>query len=80
MLYELVTGELKDWEVAPVFSDLLEGTGIEFVHGSTAAVDHDADIVAHDPVDPVDAGGGALSGGRSASGPARASARIDAAP
>ena len=42
MLYELVTGELKDWEVAPVFSDLLEGTGIEFVHGSTAAVDHDA--------------------------------------
>ena len=33
MLYELVTGELKDWEVAPVFTDLLEGTPIEFVHG-----------------------------------------------
>jgi len=51
MLYELVTGELKDWEVAPVFSDLLEGTGIEFVHGSTAAVDHvarsiDVDVAA----------------------------------
>jgi NADH:ubiquinone reductase (non-electrogenic) len=42
MLYELVTGELKDWEVAPVFSDLLEGTGIEFVHGNTTAVDHRA--------------------------------------
>ena len=28
-----MTGELKDWEVAPVFTDLLEGTGIRFLQG-----------------------------------------------
>ncbi len=33
LLYELVTGELKDWEVAPVFTDLLAGTGIRFLQG-----------------------------------------------
>lgn len=41
MLYELVTGELKDWEVAPVFTDLLQGTDIEFVHGTTSSIDHE---------------------------------------
>lgn len=33
LLYELVTGELQDWEVAPVFTDLLAGTDITFVQG-----------------------------------------------
>ena len=37
LLYELVTGELKDWEVAPVFNDLLEGTGVKFVHGKVGS-------------------------------------------
>ena len=36
LLYELVTGELKDWEVAPVFSDLLDGTGVKFVQGQVS--------------------------------------------
>jgi NADH dehydrogenase FAD-containing subunit len=40
LLYELVTGELKDWEVAPVFVDLLKGTDIEFVHGKLSSLDH----------------------------------------
>ena len=37
MLYELVTGELKDWEVAPVFSDLLKETGVKFLQGKVRA-------------------------------------------
>lgn len=36
LLYELVTGELKDWEVAPVFTDLLAGTGIRFLQGQVS--------------------------------------------
>ena len=39
LLYELVTGELKDWEVAPLFSELLQGTEIELVHGTASKID-----------------------------------------
>ena len=39
LLYELVTGELRDWEVAPVFTDLLQGSGIKFVQGSAVRID-----------------------------------------
>jgi NADH:ubiquinone reductase (non-electrogenic) len=42
LLYELVTGEMRDWEVAPVFADLLQGTGIRFVQGSALRIDRDA--------------------------------------
>ena len=48
LLYELVTGELQDWEVAPLYSDLLEGTGIEFVHGSVSSLDHEKRTVGVD--------------------------------
>jgi demethylphylloquinone reductase len=30
LLYELLTGEMASWEVAPQFRDLLKGTGVEF--------------------------------------------------
>mmetsp|Transcript_43198 Transcript_43198/g.102007 ORF Transcript_43198/g.102007 Transcript_43198/m.102007 type:complete len:497 (+) Transcript_43198:176-1666(+) len=45
LLYELVTGELQDWEVAPVFTDVLKGSGVKFVHGSVLGVDKDSRTV-----------------------------------
>lgn len=39
LLYELITDELDAWEVAPTFSELLVGTGIQFVQGNVTAVD-----------------------------------------
>ncbi|EKX51616.1 hypothetical protein GUITHDRAFT_102877 [Guillardia theta CCMP2712] len=38
-LYELVTGELQDWEVAPVYTDVLKGTGVKFLQGKAQSVD-----------------------------------------
>ncbi|MFM7578494.1 MAG: FAD-dependent oxidoreductase, partial [Microcystaceae cyanobacterium] len=29
-LYELITGEMQTWEIAPPFEELLSGTGIRF--------------------------------------------------
>ncbi len=39
LLYELMTGELQAWEIAPPFSELLAGTGIQFVQGTVAQID-----------------------------------------
>ena len=39
LLYELITEELEAWEVAPTFSELLAGTGIQFVQGQITAID-----------------------------------------
>jgi NADH dehydrogenase len=33
LLYELLTGELQTWEIAPPFSEILAGTGIRFYQG-----------------------------------------------
>lgn len=41
LLYELVTGELQSWEVAPPFEELLAGTGIAFCQGTVESVDLD---------------------------------------
>ncbi len=38
-LYELVTGELQSWEVAPPYEELLEGTGIRFCQKEVASID-----------------------------------------
>jgi NADH:ubiquinone reductase (non-electrogenic) len=46
-LYELVTDELQEWEVAPTFAELLTGTGIQFVQGAVtniSLVDHSMQI------------------------------------
>ncbi len=39
LLYELVTGELQSWEVAPPYAELLENTGIRFCQKEVANID-----------------------------------------
>jgi demethylphylloquinone reductase len=39
LLYELVTGELQTWEIAPPYGELLKGTGIRFFQGSVDKID-----------------------------------------
>lgn len=39
LLYELVTGELQAWEIAPNFADLLAGTSIRFRQATVAGLD-----------------------------------------
>jgi len=41
-LYELVTGEMNEWEVAPSFVELLANTGIQFIQGTVTDIDLDA--------------------------------------
>ncbi|MEM9214778.1 MAG: NAD(P)/FAD-dependent oxidoreductase [Cyanobacteria bacterium P01_F01_bin.150] len=41
LLYELLTGELETWEIAPPFSELLEGTPIHFQQQAVANIDVD---------------------------------------
>ncbi|MBE7381345.1 MAG: NAD(P)/FAD-dependent oxidoreductase [Leptolyngbya sp. SIO1E4] len=38
LLYELVTGELQTWEVAPPYAELLAGTQVRFVQSAVDAV------------------------------------------
>jgi NADH dehydrogenase len=39
LLYELVTGELQTWEIAPAYEELFKGTDIRFIRGSVDKVD-----------------------------------------
>ena len=39
LLYELMTGELQTWEIAPPFEELLAGTGVRFHQGSVTGID-----------------------------------------
>jgi len=39
LLYELVSGELQSWEVAPPFVELLRGTGVQFYPATVTEVD-----------------------------------------
>ena len=39
LLYELVTGELQSWEVAPPYEELLENTGVRFCQKAVANID-----------------------------------------
>ncbi|MBD2577419.1 NAD(P)/FAD-dependent oxidoreductase [Oscillatoria sp. FACHB-1406] len=39
LLYELVSGEMQTWEVAPPFAELLEGTAIKFCHACATEID-----------------------------------------
>lgn len=45
-LYELLTGELQSWEVAPPYEELLEGTGIRFCQKEAASIDVESKQVA----------------------------------
>ncbi|MBD2035656.1 NAD(P)/FAD-dependent oxidoreductase [Leptolyngbya sp. FACHB-321] len=39
LLYELMTGELQTWEIAPPFEELLAGTGVRFHQGHVTGID-----------------------------------------
>lgn len=41
LLYELLTGELQTWEIAPPFVEVLAGTGVRFYQGRVADIDID---------------------------------------
>ena len=45
LLYELITGELQSWEIAPPYGELLKGTDIRFVQGSIEQIDRVAKTV-----------------------------------
>lgn len=38
LLYELLTGEMESWEIAPLYQDLLQNTGIRFYQGTVSGV------------------------------------------
>ncbi|AKG21755.1 NAD(P)/FAD-dependent oxidoreductase [Calothrix sp. 336/3] len=39
LLYELLTGEMQVWEVAPTFVELLAGSGVRFYQGVVSGID-----------------------------------------
>jgi demethylphylloquinone reductase len=41
LLYELLTGELQTWEIAPPFEELLANTGVRFTQATVAGIDVD---------------------------------------
>jgi NADH dehydrogenase len=41
LLYELLTGELQTWEIAPPFEELLANTGVRFTQAAVAGIDVD---------------------------------------
>ena len=45
MLYEMVTGELQTWEIAPPYEELLAPTDIRFLQKSVSTIDVDANVV-----------------------------------
>ena len=45
LLYELITGEMQGWEIAPPYAELLKGTNIRFIQGSVERVKQTAKSV-----------------------------------
>lgn len=41
LLYELLTGELQTWEIAPPYEELLVNTGVRFTQAAVAGIDID---------------------------------------
>lgn len=56
LLYELLTGELQTWEIAPPFQEILVNTGVRFCQGVVAGVDVEEQLIQlHDgPAFPYD--------------------------
>ncbi len=52
LLYELLTGELETWEIAPLYVDLLANTCVQFQQLSVAGVDVDNRMVYFNGADP----------------------------
>ncbi|MEM7771350.1 MAG: NAD(P)/FAD-dependent oxidoreductase [Cyanobacteria bacterium P01_A01_bin.37] len=54
LLYELLTGELQTWEIAPPYAELLANTGIQFKQAAVSSIDIDAKLVhLHDETTPI---------------------------
>jgi demethylphylloquinone reductase len=53
LLYELLTGEMTAWEVAPTFQDLLQGTNIEFRQGTVESIDLSSQSVQVSGYEPI---------------------------
>jgi demethylphylloquinone reductase len=52
LLYELLTGELQTWEIAPPFAELLQNTGVRFVQAEVSSIDIDnMHVQLHDGID-----------------------------
>jgi demethylphylloquinone reductase len=52
LLYELLTGELQTWEIAPPFTELLLNTGVRFVQAAVSSIDIDKmRVQLHDGID-----------------------------
>ncbi len=49
LLYELVTGELQTWEIAPPFSEILAGTPIQFAQAAVMAINPAQQIISLNP-------------------------------
>jgi demethylphylloquinone reductase len=45
LLYELLTGELESWEIAPPFAELLQNTGVRFCKAVVSGIDIDQSSV-----------------------------------
>lgn len=45
LLYELMTGELQTWEIAPPFEEVLSGTGVRFCQAEVQGIDLQAKCV-----------------------------------
>lgn len=45
LLYELLTGELQTWEIAPPFAELLQNTGVRFCQAAVSGIDVDSKSV-----------------------------------
>jgi demethylphylloquinone reductase len=56
LLYELITGELQTWEIAPAYEELFKGTDIRFIQGSIDKIDRvtKAAVLADGTVIPYD--------------------------
>ncbi|HBL14863.1 MAG TPA: FAD-dependent oxidoreductase [Cyanobacteria bacterium UBA11162] len=56
LLYELLTGELQTWEIAPPFEELLANTGVRFTQATVAGIDiHEHRVqLQHGPEFPYD--------------------------
>ncbi|MGL5806425.1 MAG: NAD(P)/FAD-dependent oxidoreductase, partial [Xenococcaceae cyanobacterium] len=45
LLYELITGEMQTWEIAPPFEELLADTGILFERASVTKIDIESKLI-----------------------------------
>lgn len=57
MLYELATGEVAEWEVAPKHVELLKDSGVDFVHGEVCGLDTATKELRYTPLAPSEGNG-----------------------